>query len=170
MHASSSSPPASSGVASALSSIPSTALPAAPLSSSRSMSYAYARKMGVTKPYDYRVNEQAFAFGQLTDYLIKVVPKWIKFAVAGPAQSNLTHNEPTLYTTPEHLEPLCRFLRDHVNTQFKQVLDITAVDFPERAARFEVVYHLLSPRLNCRLRIKVQTPLVGLIAAGAPPP
>lgn len=50
---------------------------------------------------------------------------------------------------------LVRFLRDHVNTQFKCLIDITAVDFPERAARFEVVYHLLSPRWNNRIRIKV---------------
>jgi NADH:ubiquinone oxidoreductase subunit C len=50
---------------------------------------------------------------------------------------------------------MCRFLRDHVNTQFKCLIDVTAVDFPERAARFEVVYHLLSPRWNNRIRIKV---------------
>eukprot|EP00967_Tisochrysis_lutea_P122181 scaffold201995_cov19-Tisochrysis_lutea.AAC.2 len=47
------------------------------------------------------------------------------------------------------------FLRDHVNTQFKCLVDVTAVDFPERPARFEVVYHLLSPRWNNRVRIKV---------------
>jgi len=51
--------------------------------------------------------------------------------------------------------PGCRFLRDHVNTQFKCLIDVTAVDFPERAARFEVVYHILSPRWNNRIRIKV---------------
>ncbi|GFR51793.1 hypothetical protein Agub_g14252, partial [Astrephomene gubernaculifera] len=43
----------------------------------------------------------------------------------------------------------------HVNTQFKCLLDVTAVDFPEREARFEVVYHLLSPRWNNRIRVKV---------------
>lgn len=51
---------------------------------------------------------------------------------------------------------LSRFLRDHVNTQFKCLIDITAVDFPERPARFEVVYHMLSPRWNNRIRIKVR--------------
>jgi hypothetical protein len=44
-----------------------------------------------------------------------------------------------------------------VNTQFKCLIDITAVDFPERASRFEVVYHMLSPRWNNRIRIKVST-------------
>jgi hypothetical protein len=58
----------------------------------------------------------------------------------------------------------CSFLRDHVNTQFKCLIDITAVDFPERASRFEVVYHLLSPRWNNRIRIKVRGGLGGVCA------
>jgi NADH/F420H2 dehydrogenase subunit C len=91
----------------------------------------------------------------LTEYLIKTVPKWITLAVAGPGQSTLDYQEPTIITTPEHLLPLCRFLRDHVNTQYKCLIDVTAVDFPERASRFEVVYHLLSPKLNNRIRVKV---------------
>jgi len=119
------------------------------------MSLRYARKMEGVK-YNYR-NDVVEFHGGLTDYLIKVVPKWIKFGVNGPAASNNTYNEPILYTTPEHLAPLCRFLRDHVNTQFKCLIDITAVDFPERPARFEVVYILLSPRWNNRIRIKVLT-------------
>ncbi|MEE8534815.1 MAG: NADH-quinone oxidoreductase subunit C [Kiloniellales bacterium] len=47
------------------------------------------------------------------------------------------------------------FLRDDQNCQFKQLVDLTAVDFPERAARFEVVYNLLSPRHNQRIRVKL---------------
>lgn len=54
-----------------------------------------------------------------------------------------------------------RFLRDHVNTQYKCLIDITAVDFPERPARFEVVYLLLSPRWNNRIRIKARASCVG---------
>jgi NADH dehydrogenase (ubiquinone) Fe-S protein 3 len=46
--------------------------------------------------------------GALSDYLIKVVPSWIKFAVAGPGQSTNVYNEQTIYTTPEHLMPLIR--------------------------------------------------------------
>lgn len=46
--------------------------------------------------------------GQLSDYLIKVVPSWIKFVVAGPGQSFNAYNEQTIYTTPEHLVPLVR--------------------------------------------------------------
>ncbi|KXZ53869.1 hypothetical protein GPECTOR_6g787 [Gonium pectorale] len=124
------------------------------LQQTRNMGYAYARK---TSGKDYVATAHAQAFGQtqLTDYIIKTVPKYVKMAVVGPAQSSVLYQEPTIYTTPEHLVPLMTFLRDHVNTQFKCLIDVTAVDFPERAARFEVVYHLLSPRWNNRIRVKV---------------
>ena len=49
------------------------------------------------------------------------------------------------------------FLRDDQNTQFKQVVDITAVDFPELEERFEIVYNLLSLKHNQRLRVKLTT-------------
>lgn len=45
--------------------------------------------------------------GGLTDYLIKVVPSFIKFGVNGPSASR-EDNETTLYTSPEHLLPLVR--------------------------------------------------------------
>lgn len=124
------------------------------LTSSRRMGFAYARTPHA-KPYVYRKHEAEFGFGQLTEYLVKVVPKFIKFAVTGPAATSQLYQEPTIYVDPEHIVPLMYFLRDHVNTQFKSVMDITAVDFPERPARFEVVYHLLSPRWNNRIRVKV---------------
>ena len=49
------------------------------------------------------------------------------------------------------------FLRDDPACQFICIIDITAVDWPGREQRFDVVYHLLSPRLNQRIRIKVST-------------
>ncbi|GIL91312.1 hypothetical protein Vretimale_17719 [Volvox reticuliferus] len=118
------------------------------------MGYAYARKTS-DKDYVHTAHSLSFGQTQLTDYIIKTVPKFVKMAVVGPAQSSVLYQEPTIYTTPQHLLPLMTFLRDHVNTQFKCLLDVTAVDFPERAARFEVVYHLLSPRWNNRIRVKV---------------
>lgn len=39
--------------------------------------------------------------------------------------------------------------------KFSSLVDITAVDYPERAARFDVVYHFLSMYTNQRLRVKV---------------
>src|SRR5674536_60232 len=49
------------------------------------------------------------------------------------------------------------FLRDDAACQFICIIDVTAVDWPSRAQRFDVVYHLLSPRLNQRIRVKVVT-------------
>ncbi|MDB5648597.1 MAG: hypothetical protein JWL62_117 [Hyphomicrobiales bacterium] len=54
------------------------------------------------------------------------------------------------------LEVLTR-LRDDASCQFFCFIDITAVDYPSREKRFEVVYHLLSPRLNHRIRVKCDT-------------
>jgi NADH-quinone oxidoreductase subunit C len=48
-------------------------------------------------------------------------------------------------------------LRDDPQCRFEVLIDICGVDYPERAERFDVVYHLLSPRLNQRLRIKIAT-------------
>jgi len=49
------------------------------------------------------------------------------------------------------------FLRDDPACQFINIIDITAVDWPARELRFDVVYHFLSPRLNQRVRLKVET-------------
>ena len=50
-----------------------------------------------------------------------------------------------------------QFLRDDERCLFWCIIDITAVDWPEREKRFDVVYHLLSPKRNQRIRVKVQT-------------
>src|SRR5690606_16544246 len=39
--------------------------------------------------------------------------------------------------------------------QFVSFIDISGVDYPERERRFDVVYHLLSPRRNLRIRVRV---------------
>ncbi|MFM2421582.1 MAG: NADH-quinone oxidoreductase chain dehydrogenase chain, partial [Pseudomonadota bacterium] len=48
-------------------------------------------------------------------------------------------------------------LRDDPALLFEILIDIAGVDYPGRAQRFDVVYHLLSPRKNLRLRIKTMT-------------
>ena len=49
------------------------------------------------------------------------------------------------------------FLRDDVNCQFKMLMELCGVDYPERKDRFDVVYCLLSLTLNQRIRVKIQT-------------
>ena len=52
---------------------------------------------------------------------------------------------------------LLTFLRDDAACQFAVLIDITAVDWPERPARFDVVYNLLSLTHNQRIRVKIAT-------------
>jgi NADH-quinone oxidoreductase subunit C len=49
------------------------------------------------------------------------------------------------------------FLRDDAECGFACFIDICGVDYPQREKRFDVVYHLLAPYKNRRIRVKVQT-------------
>ena len=59
------------------------------------------------------------------------------------------------------------FLRDDERCQFWSIIDITAIDWPARERRFDVVYHFLSPRQNLRVRVKIEvdetTPVASII-------
>jgi NADH-quinone oxidoreductase subunit C len=63
---------------------------------------------------------------------------------------------PVLELRAENLLPLVTRLRDSFD--FALFLDVTAVDYPERSPRFDVVYHLYSHRHNQRIRLKVRVP------------
>jgi NADH-quinone oxidoreductase subunit C len=73
------------------------------------------------------------------------------------AASQLKFGELTLTTTGENLIALLTFLRDDAKCGFVNMIDICGVDWPQREQRFDVVYHLLSPKQNLRIRIKVAT-------------
>jgi NADH-quinone oxidoreductase subunit C len=63
--------------------------------------------------------------------------------------------EATLHARREGLLELLTWLRDDGDCMFRQLIDVTAVDWPQRPERFDVVYNLLSMRHNIRLRVKV---------------
>src|SRR4029453_7019287 len=65
--------------------------------------------------------------------------------------------ELTVVVVPDQIVPVLTTLRADTQCQFEQLIDICGVDYPERAKRFEVVYHLLSPRRNRRIRVKLET-------------
>ncbi|EHS51940.1 NAD(P)H-quinone oxidoreductase subunit J [Rhizobium sp. PDO1-076] len=73
------------------------------------------------------------------------------------ATSEITYGELTLTAKAENIIALLTFLRDDVQCGFINLIDICGVDYPKREDRFDVVYHLLSPRQNLRIRIKVAT-------------
>ncbi len=85
--------------------------------------------------------------------------------IAGVVQAGLgadivlsvNHGELCLSTSREKIVEVLTFLRDHEATQFISFIDICGVDYPGRAERFEVVYHLLSPKKNARIRVKLTT-------------
>ena len=71
--------------------------------------------------------------------------------------SAITHGELTIITTPAKILDVLTFLRDDTRSQFVVLIDSCGVDWPARPLRFDVVYHLLSPRLNQRIRVKLET-------------
>jgi NADH-quinone oxidoreductase subunit C len=69
----------------------------------------------------------------------------------------IAFHELTVTAKASDIVGVMRFLRDDPRCQFVNLIDITALDWPGREQRFEVVYHVLSPKQNTRVRIKVAT-------------
>jgi NADH-quinone oxidoreductase subunit C len=63
----------------------------------------------------------------------------------------------TLGVVREQVPEVLKFLKGDARCLFDCFIDIAGVDYPERKQRFEVVYHLLSPRQNLRIRVKTST-------------
>ena len=66
----------------------------------------------------------------------------------------VTHGELTLEVTASAIPALVQFLKIDETCRFSTLVDITAVDYPARKARFDVVYHFLSMYRNHRIRLK----------------
>lgn len=69
--------------------------------------------------------------------------------------ATVAFGELTLDVALPHLEALVDFLKSDSACRFSSLVDITAVDHPERAERFDMVYHFLSMYQNHRIRLKV---------------
>lgn len=65
--------------------------------------------------------------------------------------------ELSLTVEPDRLIEVATYLRDDPTCLFVSFIDLTAVDYPTREKRFDVVSHLLSPKHNQRIRVKVPT-------------
>lgn len=68
---------------------------------------------------------------------------------------SVDHGELNVNVALANLPGLVEFLKGDPNCQFSTLVDITAVDYPERAKRFDVVYHFLSMYQNQRIRLRV---------------
>jgi NADH-quinone oxidoreductase subunit C len=90
----------------------------------------------------------------------------IKSAPGGAVTGyEVVRGELTVHARAADIVRLARFLRDDPSCEFNCIIDVTAVDWPSREQRFDVVYHFLSPRLNQRVRVKIMTDEVTPVAS-----
>jgi NADH-quinone oxidoreductase subunit C len=79
----------------------------------------------------------------------------------------ITNGELTITAGPRDIVKVVTFLRDDPRCEFRSIIDITAIDWPSRERRFDVVYHFLSPTKNARVRVKIEvdeaTPVASII-------
>lgn len=72
-------------------------------------------------------------------------------------EARIAYGELTLIVEPGDILDVLSFLKTDVQCQFISFIDICGADYPAREKRFEVVYHLMSPYQNHRIRIKLST-------------
>lgn len=78
-----------------------------------------------------------------------------QFALA-VLETHAQHGDETVVLDPGSWHEVCRFLRDAPAAQMNMLMDLTAVDYPDRDPRFEVVAHLYSLQHGHRLRLKAR--------------
>jgi len=92
------------------------------------------------------------------DEMLDKLGQTIKAALGKSVESYaVAFGELTLTAKAADIVRVATFLKTDAGCQFINIIDVTGVDRPEREKRFDVVYHLLSPRLNQRIRVKVET-------------
>jgi len=81
---------------------------------------------------------------------------------------SIAHGELTVTAEVHDIVRVVKFLRDDPRCEFRSIIDVTAVDWPSREKRFDVVYHFLSPTKNMRVRVKIEvdeaTPVSSIIS------
>ncbi|MFS8112864.1 NADH-quinone oxidoreductase subunit C [Rhizobium jaguaris] len=88
------------------------------------------------------------ALNELATYLTEVRGTLI-------SSFEIKYGELNVTTSAANVVALLTFLRDDAKCGFVNLTDICGVDWPQRPDRFDVVYHLLSPKKNLRIRVKV---------------
>ena len=90
------------------------------------------------------------------DEALRELGEYIAAALgAEVTEATVEHGELTVCAHGKDIVKVLSFLRDDSSCQFRLLMDICGVDYPERAARFDVVYGLLSLKHNQRVRVKV---------------
>ncbi len=68
---------------------------------------------------------------------------------------DVSFDELNVDVAPSQLVAFVEFLKNDPTCRFSTLVDITAVDYPGRAKRFDVIYHFLSMYTNQRIRLRV---------------
>lgn len=89
------------------------------------------------------------ALTELGDYIAASLPGEV-------LETEVAYHELMLQVPAAAVTKVLAFLRDDSSCQFKVLIDICGVDYPDRTPRFDVVYNLLSLTHNHRIRVKVQ--------------
>jgi NADH-quinone oxidoreductase subunit C len=78
-------------------------------------------------------------------------------ALAGAASGHtVAFGQLTVAVDASRIVDVVKFLRDDPGCRFVSFIDVTAVDYPGREKRFDVIYHFLSPTLNERIRLRAE--------------
>ena len=92
----------------------------------------------------------------MDDGRLEALGQTIVSALPGAALEHVVaFNQLTVVVEAARIVDVAKFLRDDPNCRFVNITDITAVDYPAREKRFDVIYNFLSPTLNTRIRLKV---------------
>ena len=92
----------------------------------------------------------------------------IAAAQKGVVSAAVAYGELTVVVRSEDIIEVLTHLRDAPDCLFINFIDLTAVDYPEREKRFDVVWHLLSPKHNRRIRVKTEVAEDVAIASSIP--
>jgi len=92
----------------------------------------------------------------MSDVLQKVAERVVANLGGAVTSHVIAHGELTITAEPSQINEVLTFLRDDPECRFVAFIDLCGADYPEREKRFDVVYHLLSPYMNTRIRVKVQ--------------
>lgn len=92
------------------------------------------------------------------DETLNELGEYISMKLAGAIESyQVVFGELTIVAQRDRIVGILRMLHDDTRCRFINITDIAGVDYPGRDERFEVVYHLLSPTQNLRIRVKIST-------------
>ena len=83
-------------------------------------------------------------------------------------EQSIAYGELTVRVHRETIADAVQLLHDDADTRFISIIDVCGADYPSRDERFEVVYHLLSPSKNLRIRLKLRTDDEGLVPSITP--